>query len=429
MKLDATQQEIVTSKAKNIIVSAGAGSGKTRVLTERVKYLMQDTLPENIVCITFTNKAANEMKQRLVDIPNIGDAFIGTIHSFANKVFKNSGANYELLTADKEIEIIRGLINKYGKYTTIDDYMKYINLKRDVELGIQDEHIISDTFEPSILYEIDILYGRTFDSETEEYPESLYTVCSKYNIITFDQLLRECSKYFYDNDISLDYLLVDEFQDIGPNEYQFIMSLDAQSNFFVGDDWQSIYKFKGGDVRYFLKLMEDPNWTSYYMTKNYRNAKNILDVAQIVINQADDIIDKSIEAVRDVDGSVEISTKQKIFEYLSKIVCKGDYKDWFILVRSNKDIVTMSHNLTSLNIPYVTFKQSNQDGNNDISMKMNLDAVKLLTIHAAKGLESKNVLLYGNFPIRQKSYLKNSDERKVLYVGITRAEDTLIILN
>lgn len=127
MKLDPTQQEIVTSSAKNIIVSAGAGSGKTRVLTERVKYLLEEGVtPDSIVCITFTNKAADEMKQRLSNVQGIGDAFIGTIHSFANRIFKNSGTNYELLTKDKEIDIIKGLIKQYGKYVTPDEYMQYV---------------------------------------------------------------------------------------------------------------------------------------------------------------------------------------------------------------------------------------------------------------------------------------------------------------
>lgn len=92
MKLDTNQEQIVNSTAKNIIVSAGAGSGKTRVLTERVKHLIDIGIsPENIVCITFTNKAADEMRSRLEDVSDIGDAFIGTIHSFANRILKASG--------------------------------------------------------------------------------------------------------------------------------------------------------------------------------------------------------------------------------------------------------------------------------------------------------------------------------------------------
>lgn len=428
MNLDSTQQEIVTSSAKNIIVSAGAGSGKTRVLTERVKYLLRSTLPDNIVCITFTNKAADEMKQRLSDVPGIGDAFIGTIHSFANRIFKNSGTHYELLTKDKEIDIIKGLIKQYGKYLTPDEYMQYVDLKKDIQLGIQDEQVLQDTFRLSSLHEINVFYGKSLASEEEDYPENLYTVCAKRSIITFDELLRECTKYFASIGGKLEYLLVDELQDIGDSEYRFIMSLNADNNFFVGDDWQSIYAFKGGDVRYFLRLMEDPNWTTYYLTKNYRNAKNILDIAKVIIYQADNIINKEVEAVRDEDGTVIVDSKSNIASRLSMIKKDKNYKDWFILVRANKDIHEVSSYLLAMNIPFVSFKQGGSS-NDDIQYQMNLDAVKVLTVHSAKGLENKNVILYGNFPVRQKSYLRNSDERKVMYVGVTRAEDTLIILN
>lgn len=428
MNLDSTQQTIVTSSAKNIIVSAGAGSGKTRVLTERVKYILRSTLPDNIVCITFTNKAADEMKQRLYDVPGIGDAFIGTIHSFANRIFKNSGTRYELLTKDKEIDIIKGLIKQYGKYLTTDEYMQYVDLKKDVQLGIQEEQVLHDTFRPSSLHEIDVFYGKSLTSEEQEYPENLYTVCSRRNIITFDELLRECTKYFSSIGGKLEYLLVDEFQDIGDSEYKFIMSLNADHNFFVGDDWQSIYAFKGGDVRYFIKLMNDPNWTTYYLTKNYRNAKNILDIAKVIIYQADNIINKEVEAVRSEEGTVIVDSKSNIASRLSMIKNDKNYKDWFILVRANKDIYEVSTYLLAMNIPFVSFKQGG-NSNEDIQYQMNFDAVKVLTVHSAKGLENKNVILYGNFPVRQKSYLRNSDERKVMYVGVTRAEDTLIILN
>lgn len=139
MNLDSIQTEIVTSKSKNIIVSAGAGSGKTRVLTERVKWLLDSGVtPENIVCITFTNRAASEMKQRLSDVHGIGDAFIGTIHSFANRIYKNSGTPYDILTREKEIEIFKYLISRYAKHLQVDEYLEYLDIKRDIELGIRD---------------------------------------------------------------------------------------------------------------------------------------------------------------------------------------------------------------------------------------------------------------------------------------------------
>ena len=95
--LDSQQEEAVHTRSSMALVVAGAGSGKTRVLTERVKFLLSDGVsPHSIIAITFTNMAAEEMKERLVDVPGIGDCFIGTIHSFANKIFKNSNIEYKL---------------------------------------------------------------------------------------------------------------------------------------------------------------------------------------------------------------------------------------------------------------------------------------------------------------------------------------------
>ena len=430
MKLDTNQEQIVNSTAKNIIVSAGAGSGKTRVLTERVKHLIDiGVSPENIVCITFTNKAANEMRDRLADVEGIGDAFIGTIHSFANKILKASGERYDLLTAEKEVEIVRYLISKYAKYVTHEDYMKFLDLRHLIKLGAKDESALKEEFTPSIMYEINVFYGDKPNSYDKKfYPENLYTVCKRRGIITFDELLIKCTNYFKSINAKIEYLLVDELQDIGMNEYGFIMALNADNNFFVGDDWQAIYKFKGGDVRIFLNIMEDPKWTAYYLSANYRNATNILDIAKTIIMQANDVMDKNVYATRLETGEVTVDTRSNLSNYLSKIKKDKNYKYWFILVRVNKDIYEISQKLEEFDIPYITFKQGGTS-NEELDSLMEENTVKILTVHTSKGLENKNVILYGNFPIKQKPYCRNSDERKIMYVGCTRAMDKLIILN
>jgi DNA helicase-2/ATP-dependent DNA helicase PcrA len=425
MKLDATQEKIVKSTANNIIVSAGAGSGKTRVLTERVKHLIESGVePSSIVCITFTNKAANEMRERLADVPGVGEAFIGTIHSFANHILKDSGKRYDILTADKETEIIRGLISKYAKHTTIDDYANYIKWRNMKKLGYTDEDIEQPSMNAT--HEIDIFYGRI---DKRGYPENLKTVCAKNNIITFDELITECTSYFKKIGGSIEYLLVDEFQDIGMNEYEFIMALNAEHNFMVGDDWQSIYGFKGGDVQIFLSLMSDKSWQSFHMATNYRNSEKILEMAKKVIKQANNIIDKKVKCARSETGYVRLDSKYNLDEYLNNMNKYKDYKDWFILVRTNKEVYEVSQKLTKAQIPFQTFKQGNTS-TEELNKIMNSNTVKLLTVHASKGLENKKVLIYGNFHVQPPKYKRiNSEERKVFYVAITRAMDKLIILS
>lgn len=115
-------------------------------------------------------------------------------------------------------------------------------------------------------------------------------------------------------------------------------------------------------------------------------------------------------------GKVIIDSKQKIDKYLKEI---KDYKDWFVLVRTNKDLAKLELKLKDLEIPYISFRKG-EISLDEMRKCMAEDKVKLLTIHTSKGLESPNVLMWGNFPIVQKPYLRNNDEIKVRYVGITR---------
>lgn len=181
----------------------------------------------------------------------------------------------------------------------------------------------------------------------------------------------------------------------------------------------------GGNVSFFLNLIKSPNWKVYYLNNNYRCGEKIIDIANEVIRQADDIINTSVVCKSGKKGNVTIDSKYQLESYLSKI---DNYKDWFILVRSNKDLFKIEQKLKDLQIPYVTFKKGDLSLD-EMRKNMASDAIKLLTIHASKGLESPNVLLWGNFPIYQPTFMRNSDERKVLYVGCTRAIESLIILN
>ena len=156
--------------------------------------------------------------------------------------------------------------------------------------------------------------------------------------------------------------------------------------------------------------------------------KEIIDIANEVILQADDIINTQAICKSQKDGFVRVASKLNLNNYLLSIKDGENYKDWFILVRSNKDLYKVWQELERLEIPNVTFKKG-EISLEEMKAMMNENKVKLLTIHASKGLESPNVLLWGNFPIHQKPYLRNSDERKVLYVGCTRAIERLIILN
>ena len=124
-------------------------------------------------------------------------------------------------------------------------------------------------------------------------------------------------------------------QEVGGLEYNFIKSLEAENNFFVGDDWQSIYGFKGGNVKIFKNLIKDKRFKTYYLLDNYRNASSIIDLAAQVIDQVDDRIEKKINVKSKSKGTIINDSKFKVEHYFNQIKREGNYGDWFILVRTN----------------------------------------------------------------------------------------------
>lgn len=447
--LDSQQRDIVYSSADKIVVVAGAGSGKTRVLTERVKYLIDNGTPaHSIVAITFTNMAADEMRERLRGVDEIGDAFIGTIHSFANKIMKNSNREYTLFNDDIDNTYHRFLIEKYCHSLTLDRYLQYKDLKNDVEMGRLSESELKQFLLPSESAELHLIERPKkeiererrmwYDEDTKSYikgaPDSVYykecieTLCERDNVIDFDTLLEYADEYFRSLNTHVEHLLVDELQDIGSLEYKFLTGLNASNSFFVGDDWQSIYGFKGASVNIFLNLVRDPNYTTYFLTNNYRNAEEILNLATTVIEQVPVKLAKDVGIMNTSPGEVKVLSKDNIDSILDLIQSDGRYREWFILVRTNQDIFKMCDLCREHGVPCETFKREGMSLA-DMKSKLYKNSVKILTVHTSKGLEVKNVVLYGKFPVRCPSYLNNPDERKVMYVGVTRAKEKLYVLN
>lgn len=413
MELDNEQQIAVTTSDRKVLVIAGAGSGKTRVITERVRYLIGEGVPPNyIVCITFTNLAAQEMQERLKDVPGIENAFIGTIHSFANKILRYSGLNFTILNMELKLTI-------YGTILTSELYkrlVKYLELEKLCKMGKADKRDLKTFFYTAELSELRLARQRFLE------------ICKERNIITFDELLKLTKDYYEQTGESISYLLVDELQDLDNLEFNFIKALNADNYFLVGDDWQSIYSFKGGDVSIFKNLVENDNYTKFFLSNNYRNAEAIADVGSVVIKSVKDKVSKSIVIKNDTTkGIVRTVNAPSLYKCLQEIQSMGNYKDWFILSRNNKNIFKISDLLKKLEIPFTTLKKSGINFS-ELNNLMALDTVKLLTIHSAKGLECKNVILYGNFPVDDLEILRSDEEKKIMYVGITRAIENLIII-
>lgn len=331
MELNARQKRVVYATEPKILCLAGAGSGKTRALTERVRHLIVDEQvdPEKIVCITFTNLAAREMKSRLGDISE--GMFIGTIHSFANKVCKYNGI--------------------------------------DMSDAIKDED-----------YDDLLITG----ARMKNFPE-------------------------------IEHLLIDEAQDIAQLEYAFITKIPTKNIFFVADDRQNIYSFRGGSDKYISMMNKDMNYKKYYLTENYRSAPDIIDFANSLLESYHPM-GLPCQPIKTKEGIVEEGVS--IVEALDLLEESHNWGSWFVLARTNKECEKAMEMLEDRGIPSITFKKADLDSNEVLEKIMDSNNVKVLTIHQAKGLERRNVIVIG-----ARTY--NVDERKIAYVAATRAESAL----
>ena len=332
MQLDSKQMEIVNSNEPQILVMAGSGSGKTRVLTERIKRLLNDGIPEeNIVVITFTNAAADEIKERL---DYTGKAFIGTIHGYANRILLKNGI----------------------------DTKKYI--------------------------------------EQENFDKFFQIIKARNILLPY-----------------VEHLLVDEYQDVDPQQFEFFKLLSPANLFVVGDDLQSIYKFRGADVSIFLNLARDKKTKVFYLETNYRSCEEIVDFATNFIRPIKNKIDKGAYCVN--YGGEVITMKSLNLDFiLDTILSVDSLRDWFIITRTNEQINNIVDYLDSKQIPCETFKKSELD-NHELRQKLKNNTIKVLTAHSAKGLENKNVVALGIKPYWD-------EERRVAYVAATRAKKLLI---
>lgn len=333
MNLDKVQKEIVNSEYDKILVVAASGSGKTRVITERVKALIErGENPQKIVAITFTNAAAIEMRERLGNIAD--EVFIGTIHSYANRLL-----------------VLDGI-----------DTSSYLN---------------------------DEKFDRLFDEVRK-------------NLKTFPEV---------------DHLLVDEFQDIDDDQFEFFQLLNPKNYFYIGDDYQNIYSWRGANIEHFFNLYYDDDTMIYTMSNNYRTPKEIIKFATSFISRVEDKIVKRVKCMNENGGLIQLKNldKQFIYDYIN-----GDkkYGEWFILTRTNAQVDQMMNFLNSKKIPCDTFKKSELD-NSELKEKLKQNTVKVLTIHSAKGLENENIVVLGIKPF-------TDEERRVAYVAATRAKKLLI---
>ncbi len=367
MTLNDRQLEAVNHGEGPCLVLAGAGSGKTRVLTQRIIRLIDDGIsPYNILAITFTNKAAREMRSRIEnEMGTVADSiFIGTFHSFGLRILRE---NYKSIGYTSNITIldtddVKALIKRILKENDYDIQSYDIKQIMSRISSAKNDGITPDEFSRLFLKENDKVIHFVY--------EKYLKILKENNSVDFDDLLLKPVELFKKNKDILEkyqerfkYILVDEYQDTNSIQYELCKLLSKKYNniFVVGDASQSIYSWRNADYKNILNFENDyQNAKVILLEENYRSTNNILKAANSVIKN--NIEGKVLNLWTDVgDGEKvdyinvedEIKEAEFVINKIKDLVSLGyNYSDFAVLYRTNAQSRTLEENFVRENIPY-----------------------------------------------------------------------------
>lgn len=363
--LNDEQKKAVMHLNGPCLVLAGAGSGKTRVLTTRIAYLIDNGIPSyNILAITFTNKAAKEMKERVETLVPGNYAFLGTFHSLGVRILRENSkecgleSNFTILDSDDVLSLIKRIM----KNKEIDPKELAPSYVRNRISFIKNENLSPR--------EIDNLFNTVSEKRVLDIYQTYQELIHKNNSVDFDDLLVLPVELFKKYPEILDkyqekfkYILVDEYQDTNEVQYQFnkLLASKYRNLFVVGDANQSIYGFRNANFRNILNFEKDYK-DAYVVTleSNYRSTNNILECANCVIRNNKERKELNLKGtigdgvktqyITCENGKMEALT---IIDEIKKLYNQGyDYKDIGILYRTNGQSRLLEEVFLKENIPY-----------------------------------------------------------------------------
>lgn len=365
--LNDAQRQAVTAPAEPLLVIAGAGSGKTRVLTHRAAWLIEveGVSPQSLLAVTFTNKAAAEMRGRieaLLKVP-VNHLWVGTFHGLAHRLLRRHWQeaglpqNFQIIDSDDQLRIIKRLL----KSLELDDdrwvpreIQYFINAQKDE--GLRPKHLDDDGD----------MNRRQFITLYQGYEE----VCARGGLVDFAELLLRAHELWRDNAELLQHyqkrfrhLLVDEFQDTNAIQYAWLRLLAGKEGipFAVGDDDQSIYRWRGAKVEHIFQFQKDfPRASVVKLEQNYRSTATILNAANAVIANNGSRMGKNLwtdgadgEPIRVYSAYNERDEANFIVGRLRDWSDQGNLRaDSAVLYRSNAQSRVLEESLINAGLPY-----------------------------------------------------------------------------
>ncbi len=374
-ELNEAQKAPVLHKDGPLMVIAGAGSGKTRVLTYRIAHLMAQGVDSfNILALTFTNKAAREMKKRIAEIVGSSEAknlWMGTFHSVFAKLLRFDGdklgfpSNFTIYDTQDSQRLIASIIKEMG----LDkDVYKYKQIQNRISSYKNSLITVKAYFQNSELIEADAMSKRP---RLGDIYQNYVDRCFKAGAMDFDDLLLRTNELLNRHPSVLAkyqdrfrYILVDEYQDTNHSQYLIIKALsDRYQNIcVVGDDAQSIYSFRGANINNILNFQKDyDNVGMYRLEQNYRSTKNIVNAANSIIAKNKDQLEKVVWTANDDGAAIKIhrsTTDAEEGRYVAGSIWENQMQnqmkngDFAVLYRTNSQSRAIEDALRKRDIPY-----------------------------------------------------------------------------
>ena len=376
--LNKEQLEAAKTTEGALLILAGAGSGKTRVLTSRIAYMIQNgAIAGKILAVTFTNKAAKEMKERLASI--LGEKvvrymWVGTFHSICGRILRQDIENYSFQSG-KQLDKNFTIYDETDSLAVIKQAVKKLNLDDKIYQPKLIKAVISNAKNKMQDAYTFATFARDFKSQKIGQVYELYeNTLNNNNAIDFDDMLMLCVKLleqnpevrkkYYDK---FQHILVDEYQDTNQAQYQLVKALytnlqsevpKSRSLCVVGDVDQSIYSWRGADFRIIMNFQNDfPNAKVVKLEQNYRSTANILNAANAIIENNEERVDKVLYSQKGDGEKISLYEAQDEGDEANYIVntiraTSENYNQFAVLYRTNAQSRALEEALIAAGIPY-----------------------------------------------------------------------------